>query len=174
VVDLPVHHFPDLRRRLGGARQAQQVHRVADRRERVAQLVRERGEELVLAAVGLLALLQVGARLVLAPARAQRAAHRAGERGHAHRALEQRHVAERGERARDRRRVGAGTREQQHRQVGPGRLPCDHLREARVAVEQRFLGDQQRAAPRAHSRASLSTSAQATQANLFVLEHRAD
>ena len=49
------------------------VQRVADRRERIAQLVRERREELVLAAIGLLALLQVRAHLVLALARAQRA-----------------------------------------------------------------------------------------------------
>ena len=54
VVDLPVH---DLERRLErslGLRQRQRLQRVANRRERIAQLVRQRGQELVLAPVGLL------------------------------------------------------------------------------------------------------------------------
>ena len=51
LAHLPVDHLlgADLRRRLG--REPQHGHRVLDRGERIAQLVRERGEELVLAPV---------------------------------------------------------------------------------------------------------------------------
>ena len=90
------------------------LERVAQRRERVAQLVREDGEELVLAPVGFaqrggdpVALAKIVANLVLAAPRAQRGAHRADQRRHAHRALEQRDVAEGLEGVQHELRVGA-------------------------------------------------------------------
>ena len=84
---------------------------------------------------------QVRPRLVLALARAQRAVHRARQRGDPHRALEQGDVAERAHRALHRRRIGAGAREHQYRQIGPLRLALDQIDKAAV-VWQRFLGDQ--------------------------------
>ena len=100
--------------------------RVADRRERVAQLVGEHREELVLAPVGLAARSRAAgvAHLVLALARAQRRAHRGDDSvGHAHRPLEQGHVAERLHRRRGARaESGAAAREHDERQVRPRRL----------------------------------------------------
>ena len=151
MVDLAVHHLPHLARRPDGAGKPQQAHRVADRRERIAQLVGERRQELVLAAIGLLALEKMCARLVLALARAQRAAHGARQRRDAHRALEQRDVAERAHRARHGGGIGAGAREHQDRQIGPRRLALDQLGEAAV-VRQRFLGDQDARRRRARAR----------------------
>ena len=54
VADLALHHFPDLahRRRIVAA-QAHHRQAVADRRQRITQLVRQGGQELGLAAVGL-------------------------------------------------------------------------------------------------------------------------
>ena len=49
------------------AAQPEQVHGVTDRRQRVAQLVAEHGQELVLAAVGLGQLLSVAFQLLLQP-----------------------------------------------------------------------------------------------------------
>ena len=54
VADLPAEHVERRReQRLGRRRELHELHRVRDRRERVAQLVRERRQELVLAPVGL-------------------------------------------------------------------------------------------------------------------------
>ena len=53
VIDLPVHHFVRVAQRAGRSpRQPQDLQRVANRRQRIAQLVGQRGEEFVLAAVG--------------------------------------------------------------------------------------------------------------------------
>ena len=52
--DLPLHHRPGLARRSSGSRgQSEDLQGVADRGQRVAQLVGQRRQELVLAAVGL-------------------------------------------------------------------------------------------------------------------------
>ena len=139
VVDLPLHHRA--RRRGAGvferARQFQDLEAVHDRRERVAQLVAERGEELVLAAIGgaqrllgLLPLGEVAADLILARSRANRGLRGAQQRGDARRPLEQRDVAERAPRFRGLRRVGARARQDQDRQVGPRRLPRQPRRRA--------------------------------------------
>jgi hypothetical protein len=82
-------------RRVAVVRAAEDLARVADRRERVAQLVRQHREEHVLAPVRLLQLGEQAAQLVLALALAQRGLGRGDERRHAHRTLEQDHVAER-------------------------------------------------------------------------------
>ncbi len=73
--------------------------------------------------LGALALRQVLANLVLPLARAQRGAHRAHQRGDAHRPLEHRDVAEQVHRLRDALGIGAVPREHQDRQVRPRRLP---------------------------------------------------
>ncbi len=53
VLDLPLHHAVDaVKRRPGIPGQPHQLEAGAQRRERVAQLVRERGEEFVLTPVG--------------------------------------------------------------------------------------------------------------------------
>ncbi len=53
VLDLPLHHLArGLEARVDGLDLAHQLDSVADRGERVAQLVGQHGEELVLAAVG--------------------------------------------------------------------------------------------------------------------------
>ena len=58
---------------------------------------------------------------------AQRGAHRAQQRRHAHRPLEQRHVAQRPHRrARRPRESAPGPREHEHRQVRPGGLAAQH------------------------------------------------
>ena len=53
VVDLPLHHLADCACACGSLSpgQPQDLQRVADRRQRIAQLVRQRREELVLAAI---------------------------------------------------------------------------------------------------------------------------
>ncbi len=60
---LPVHHVADFAGLGALGRLAQDVQPVAKRRERIAQLVRQGGQELVLAAVGLLQ--RLGLRLEL-------------------------------------------------------------------------------------------------------------
>ena len=117
------------------------LERVADRRQRVAQLVRERGEELVLALVGLLALLEMRPCLVLPLAGAQRAAHGAHQRGDANRPLEQRDVAERPRVLSRDLRIGPGTRKQQDREVRPRGLSGEQRREPTVAPRERLLGN---------------------------------
>jgi hypothetical protein len=53
LVELPLHHVARVAREVGAlVGELEQREAVAQRRERVAQLVRERGEELVLAPVG--------------------------------------------------------------------------------------------------------------------------
>ena len=109
VMDLPLHHCARRRgaRVFERARQFQDLEAVQDRRQRIAQLVAERGQELVLAAVGgaqrlldLLPLGEVAANLVLARPRANRRLRGAQQGGDARRPLEQRHVAQRAPRFR--------------------------------------------------------------------------
>ncbi len=144
VADLPIHHLQDTRPALAELRQPQHADRVADRRERIAQLMREHREERVLAPVGFLALLQVRAHLVLTLARAQRGEHSAIERRKTHRALEQRNVSERSQRARYSRGIGALAREHEHRNVGPGWLARNEIRGSHIELGHRLLGEEQR------------------------------
>ena len=133
----------------------QDVQRVADRRERVAQLVGEHGEELVLAAVGLAqrrarcarCSAQVRSRIWYCRSpRPQRRAHRADQRRHPHRPLQHGDVAEQVHRLGHRGGVGPGPREHQHRQVGPRRLAREPLGQAVVAARRdRLFGQQHRA-----------------------------
>ena len=150
VMDLPLHHRAGRQRArvVKGAGQLQDLEAVQDRRERIAQLVAERRQELVLAAIGaaqrllvLEALGKVAADLVLARARANRRLRRAEQRGDADRPLEQRDVAERAPGFRRFRRVGAGSRQDQNRQIRPGRLPRQPRRQRHLErVGQVFLG----------------------------------
>ena len=135
----------------------EQVQRGQQRRERIAQLVAERRQELVLAPVGepqrLLArapLGQVLADLVLALARAQRGAHRADQRRHPHRPLEQRHVAQRPHgfaRPRRNRRRGA-SRTSTGRSDHGGCAASTRGQRGVVRRRRRFLGQQHRAGAR--------------------------
>src|SRR5262249_35475914 len=126
---------------------AKDEDRIADGSERIAKLVREDGEELVLAPVvraqrflGSLAIEQVAVDLVLPLARAQRSPGRADERRDARRALENRHVAEELHRAGDRRRVCALVRDDEHRQIRPRGLSLHPLHEKPALVAgQRLL-----------------------------------
>jgi hypothetical protein len=68
--------------------ETEQRERVANRGEGVAQLVRKRGEEPILALVGVGTLGEECARVVLALARTQRVRHRAPKRGDPHGPLE--------------------------------------------------------------------------------------
>ena len=141
------------------------LQRVADRRQRVAQLVRQRRQELVLAPVGLLALHQVGTRLVLAIARAHGAANGARQCGDAHRALEQRDVAQRANRLGNGPRIGAAPRQNQDRQVRPRRLTRDQGGGAgRPRSASASSASSMAAAPRSSSRATQSRSMRCMQA----------
>ena len=120
VAHLAVHDLVDLRRIHFDGLHAQQLERAADRRQRIAQLVREHGQEFVLAPVGLahrlqvtFALGQVRAQLVLAHAAAQDAAQRADQRRNAHRPLQHRDVAEQVHGLSDRRGIRPRAREHQ-------------------------------------------------------------
>ena len=65
-VDLALHHRPDARHRSGGVvRQAQHVEPRPQRRQRIAQFVREDGDELVLAPVDVAQLLFLDAQALL-------------------------------------------------------------------------------------------------------------
>ena len=82
--DLAVDHLARARRgRSAPSARQRQGHRVADRRERVAQLVGEHREELVLAAVGLVALASARLRSVMSRAIFDAPMIRPGRRGRA-------------------------------------------------------------------------------------------
>jgi hypothetical protein len=151
---LPVHHAEHAipRRRLGRAVQ-QDLEPVAERAQRVAQLVREGRQELVLAPVGLAKRLFGGgladeliADLVLAPARPQRGVDRADERPRRRRQVEQRHVRETRQRPL-RERGSLPVAGQQHRRnVGPRRLRCERRQKRpRHPSRQRRVGQDDRA-----------------------------
>jgi hypothetical protein len=126
-----------------GAGEPHDLHRIADRRERISQLVRERGQKLVLAPVSLFSLPKIAARLVLALARPQCRAHGACERREADRPVEQSHVAQQLDQPCSRRRIRAAAGEQQYGKVRPGLLAADHFRQQRAtAGRDRFLGNQ--------------------------------
>ena len=91
IDDLPLPHRPRLLR----ADLVEHPEGVADGGQRVAQLVAEHGQELVLAAVGVRLAAQQVADLVLAAAGAQRRLHGADQRRQAHRPLQEGDVAER-------------------------------------------------------------------------------
>ena len=141
VTDLAIHDLVGGHRGLARSGEAQQTQRVADGREGIAQLVRQRGEEPVLALVGLLALLEMRPRLVLPGTGAQRAAHGTHQRRDANRPLEQRDVAERLPRSSCHLRIGAGTRKKQDRKVGPRGLSGEQRREPTVVPRERLLGN---------------------------------
>ena len=158
VVDLALHELAHpLRVRMVACCEPQDVQRIADRSERIAQLVREDRQELVLAAVGLLERLlgalaigdvaldaqQVLARLVLSPAGPQGRADRADQGRHAKRALEDGEVSHPIHRGRDGGGVRSRSRQHQHGEVGPRRLtrqPADQA--LRLALPDRLLGQQ--------------------------------
>ena len=83
-------------------RRAENLLGAADRRQRVAKLVGERGQKLVLAPVGLRLLGKVGADLVLARSRAQGGENPRDERRDPRGPLEDRDVAESLDRVHDR------------------------------------------------------------------------
>ena len=166
VMDLALHHFAGLLRAriVERAGQLHDLEAVRDRRQRIAQLVPERREEFVLAAIrraqGLLVLQPLGevaADLVLARARANRRLRRAQERRDARRPLEQRDVAERAPRLGGFRRVGARPRQDQDRQVRPRRLPRQPRRRAALCAPP--SGALRRPAPPPRRRRARSTSA---------------
>ena len=115
----------------------QHVQGIADRCQRVAQLVREHRQEFVLAAHGVgfgvaraLELHRRWSRISYwRVARPQRRAQRAEQGRHAQRAFEQRDVAEHRNRVADVERVRAAAGQHQDRQVGPVRLDVQGLRE---------------------------------------------
>ncbi|MCY1213798.1 hypothetical protein D9M72_255950 [compost metagenome] len=160
VVDLAAHEFV-VAQRLGGLIRLalQQRQRGAHRRERVAQLVRQRGKKLGLALVGLVQPAQQVAHLVLAVACAQRRAHRAHQRRHAHRPLDDGDVGQPAHRVGNDHRVRSLARQDQHRQVGPRRLRGQRLgQRGGGRIGQRFFGQQDRAGALlqpAHERAEI-------------------
>ena len=121
---------------------AQQRDRGADRRQRVAQLVTEAGEEFVLA-------LRRLAHLVLLVARAQQRVQRGDQRQRAHRPFQQGQVAQRRHGLAHRQRIGAAMGQQQDRQVRPRRL----LRHA--VVQQHEAARRQRLFHRQHAAGAL-------------------
>ena len=111
------------------AAQFEELQTRQQRRQRIAQLVSERREELVLALIGetqrflgARPVLEVPADLVLALARTKGRADRAEERGHTERALEQRHVAEGPDSFVELGGISAAARQDEHRKIGPRRL----------------------------------------------------
>ena len=114
VVDLSLHDSVEIRGGLRRTGEAQDVQGVANRREGIAQLVGERGKELVLSPVRLfertcrsVALDEMSPRPVLPVSGAQRAADRARQSRYADGALEQRDIAEGVYRFRDARGIGS-------------------------------------------------------------------
>jgi hypothetical protein len=146
VLDLALHHLVMGPGFVGTeALPLQQGQRRAQRGERIAQLVGQRRQEYRLALIGLAQSLQDAAQLVLAGAGAQRCAHRTDQREDADRAFDDREVRRHLHGIDDGHRIGARARKNQHRQIGPRRLPvqdCGHLAES--GIGERFLGDQQR------------------------------
>ena len=134
------------------AGQFEQLQTRQQRRQRIAQLVTERGEELVLALIGetqrflgARPVLEVPADLVLALARTKRRADRAEERGHTHRALEQRHVAEGPDGFVELGGISATARQDEHGKIGPRRLCREDLAQGRVVRRRdRFFGKEDR------------------------------
>ena len=115
--------------RIRQAREFQQLQAGQQGRERISQFVAKRGEELVLALIGVaerlfgaLAIGQVAANLILALARAKSCADGAHQRRDTNRPLEQRHVPQRPDRIDGIGRIRARTREHEHGQVRPGGL----------------------------------------------------
>jgi len=125
--------------------------RVLDRRQRVAQLVAEHREKLVLAAVGVLETAQEIAKLVLAVPPAQGAAHGTEKRRDAHRPLEDGHVAERAERLQDDLDAVVVLGEDDEWEIGPRRLrfeQTNHL--AKEAPREGLYGEDCDAGAREH------------------------
>jgi hypothetical protein len=152
LLELALHHRAHARclRRVGG-HAVEHLQAGADRRQRVAQLVRQCGQELVLAAVcipqrplGLHPFGDLVADLELAAPRAQRGLHRAHHGARRRRPVEHRHVAERRQHApRPRRRRIALGGQHQHRHVGPlGLLAERDQQRADVRIDQRVVGHQ--------------------------------
>ena len=159
MVDLTVHdvaHVSD--HWICGTDRPQQLQRGQQRRERIAKLVPQRGQELVFPLIGEAQrvfrpgpLGQMLPNLVLPFPCPDGGPHRADKRRHPHGPLEKRHVAQRPHRFHGLRRVGAAARENQHRQIGPRRLRGEHGGQRGVVVVRRsFLGQQQRSGPRFH------------------------
>ena len=178
-VDLPLH---DCRRRprrglrVACRRSFSSCSRVEQRRERIAQLVAERREELVLALVGRS---ERPPRRARAPrdgrgsdtgggARARPCGPRSEQRGDAQRPLEQRHVAERAHRFARPRRIGARPRQQQHGQIRPRRLLAQHGREPQRCRPRASASSAIRstAAPRASSREQRRRTSQQTRRSM--------
>ena len=103
MVDLTVHDVAHASHDwISGTDRPQQVQRVQQGRERIAQLVPQRGQELVLPLIGEAQrvfragpLSQVLSNLVLPCPCPDGGPHRADQRRHPHGPLEQRHVAQR-------------------------------------------------------------------------------
>jgi hypothetical protein len=154
--DLARHHRLQLGApgRVAAAVVHEDVQGVAHRGQRVAQLVGEHRQELVLASrgqglgvAGLFQLQDVVAQLVLALAPAQGAAQRGHQRRDPHRPFEQGDVAQGADGVAQRDRVGAAAGHDQHRQVRPARLLLQraHQHRVRAVLGQRFLRHHHRA-----------------------------
>ena len=138
--------------RVGERRQFEQMHARQNGRQRIAQLVAQGRQELVLALIGgtqrffrANTFFHVAANLVLPAPGAHGGPDRARECGHAHGPLDQRHVAERPHRVLDLRRIGAGPRQHEEREIGPGGLPGEGVGERRAAGQRHSLfGDEDR------------------------------
>jgi hypothetical protein len=167
LAQLALHHGPRLLdRRPVVPRDLDDLQRVADRCKGIAELVRQRGEELILATVGIaepLALcVQSGMRireleqriahLVLSSSSPHRRAQGADERGDANGPFQNGDVAEQRQRRGCHRRVGADANEQDDGNLRPGRLGGSALsRElAIVASGDDFLRQHDRADTLAH------------------------
>ena len=141
VADLALHDCRHLRG--DGVLEAGQLDQLQSRqqwRQGIPQLVTERGQELVLALIGeaqrflgARPVLEVPADLVLALARTKCGADGAEKRGDAHRALQQRHVAERPDRFVERSGISAAARQDEHGKIGPRRLCREDFAQGRVA-----------------------------------------
>jgi len=150
---LPIHHaeHPLPHRRFARAVQ-QNLQTIAKRAERIAQLVREGRQELVLAPVGLAKRLfgrglanELIADLVLAPARAQRGVDGADERSRRRRHVEKRHVGETRERPLRQVRALPVSGQENGRNVGPRRLRCQRRQQGVGARRrQRRVGEDDR------------------------------
>lgn len=132
VVDLAPHHVVVAHRLVGSRPLAlEQRQRGLQRRQRIAQLVRQRGQKFGLALVGQPQALQRGAQVVLPVARPQGRPHRTHERRHPHRPLDHGDVGHAVHGLGHDARIGALARQHQHRQVGPGRLSLQGLGQPR-------------------------------------------
>ena len=100
-----------------------------------------------------LALDDVAANLILPRARANRGLNRAHQGRNTDRTLEERDVSERSDGIGDADRISTRSRQHEHREIGPWRLPGEDLRQRRASVRgHHLLGNQDRCGAVRHRR----------------------